>query len=188
MLQNALKEKTGLLRDQREHAIQSIQQYIDGMVCDQDSLLAPEVKKAKAGELPMREITELFRALLREDSAAQEKLDAKLADVEKQAEQVAARLTQAQTYRTAQRSLQEREMAEKEQLFRLEQAQLGLGAAQATVPQQEILAKKIAELDLLLPVFAEAEAKTAAVRSKEKELAAAEALQKNAGARILRSR
>jgi len=182
LLQNELKEKTGLLRDQREHAIQSIQQYIDGMVCGENSLLAPEVNKAKAGELPMSGVTELFQTLLREDSAAEEELDAKLADVEKQAEQVAAGLTQAQTYRTAQRNLQEREMAEKEQLFRLEQAQLSLEAAQATVPQQEILAKKIAELELLLPVFAEAEAKTASLRSNEKELTAAQSLQKNAGA------
>ena len=49
-LQNQLKEKASEVRDQREQASRSMKQYIDGMVCDADSPLSPDVTKARAGQ------------------------------------------------------------------------------------------------------------------------------------------
>ena len=63
-LQNQLKEKAAEVRDQKDHAARSIQQYISGMVCDPDDPLMLDVKKAKNGELPFVGVMELFVHLL----------------------------------------------------------------------------------------------------------------------------
>lgn len=179
-LQNQLKEKTGQLREQREAAIRSIQQYIDGMVCGEDALLAPQVKKAKEGQLPMAEVMALFQELLQEDAAAQTDLEEKRKLAEKRLEAVSAELTRIQAFRAAESALREKEALEKEQIVQQQRAQAFLEAAQATVPEQEILGKKIAQLELLLPSYDVMEAKTAALRQKERELSAAETAQKAA--------
>ena len=61
LLQNQLKERTGEIRTQREQASQSIQQYINGMTCDEDSIYALDAQKAKNGELSVTEVMELLR-------------------------------------------------------------------------------------------------------------------------------
>jgi hypothetical protein len=116
-LQNQLKDRAADVRDQRELACRSIQQYISGMVCDAESPLSPDVKKAKAGELPMAEITELFDKLLEADRDREAKLDADLLQTEKALEQISAQLTQAQAYTAAKNALTKYELAEKEQAF-----------------------------------------------------------------------
>ena len=100
-LQNQLKEKTGEVRTLHEQASLSIKQYISGIVCDEDSLLALDVKKAKDGQLPMADIMELLEKLLQEDQTTNDTLSAQLADAEKKAEQLTAQLTQANAYKTA---------------------------------------------------------------------------------------
>ncbi len=52
-LQNQLKERTGDIKKQREQANQSIQQYVSGVTCEEDSVCALDVQKAKNGELPV---------------------------------------------------------------------------------------------------------------------------------------
>lgn len=179
-LQNQLKEKTGEVRDQREQASRSIKQYIDGMVCDGDSQLSLDVKKAKAGELPVADVMGLFEKLLQEDRGFQGALDAKLADIEKQAELVSARLTQAQAYQSAKNALLENEAAEQNQAAELEQAQIALAAAQATIPEQESLGKKITQIELLLPSYDELDTIAATLAKKKTGLTQAEAAQRMA--------
>ena len=77
-LQNQLKEKAGEVRTQYEQAALSIKQYIGGIVCDEDSLLALDVKKAKDGQLTTADIMELFEKLWQEEQTANEALAARL--------------------------------------------------------------------------------------------------------------
>jgi len=156
-LQNQLKEKAGEVRDQRDQASRSIRQYIDGIVCGKDSPLAPDVKRAKEGLLPMSGLMELFEQLLREDTVAQALLDGQLAELEKQAESLTAQLTQARTYQNTRHALSEQEDAEAKQAAGLEATRAALAAAQATVPEQEALTRQITQLELLLPSYDELE-------------------------------
>ena len=74
-LQIRLKEHTAQLRDQRDQAARSIEQYVEGILCTEESVLTPEVKKAKNRQLPVHDLTELLEKLLQEDQTLREKLD-----------------------------------------------------------------------------------------------------------------
>jgi len=173
-LQLQLKEKASDLREQREQAVRSIQQYMSGMLCDGESPLASEVKRARDAQMPMPEVMTLFEQLLEEDRAAEAALDAQLAQVEASLETVAAQLTQAQTYEKAKAELRQKSEEESHCVEALAQAQARLDAAQATAPEQENLAKRIAQIDLLLPSYDELDAKTTAVQKAEAALAMAQ--------------
>ena len=166
-LQNQLKEKSSQVRDQKEQASRSISQYISGMVCDPESPMSPEVKQAKAGELPFADVMEVLEKLLQEDRTTQTQLDAQLEETEQELETLSTQLTQAQTFANAKKSLAVQEMAAIAKSAELDIAKSNLQAAQATVPEQEALDKEITQIDLLLPAYDELE-------SRKKELSKAE--------------
>lgn len=178
LLQNQLKESTGEIRTQREQASQSIQQYINGMTCDEDSVYALDVQKAKNGELPVTEVIELFRTLLEQDRQAE--LEAELAAAEKELEQITSQLTQAEAYEAAKTALAKRVAEEAMLTVAFETAKVTLDAAQKTVPAQEKLQSKIAEMELLLPSYDELDTHTAALAAAQTDLAGAHAAQESA--------
>ena len=173
-LQNRLKEAASELRDLRDQAQRSICQYIGSMVCDDGSLLGPDVKRAKNGELPIADVMTLFESLLAEDREIQGELDARLAQTEKELEGISARLTRALALAAARKTLAEREKAEAAQKAALEAAEHRLEAARATQPEQEEYRKKIARMELLLPAYAEMDGVTAALGLARRRLAAAQ--------------
>lgn len=180
MLQNQLKEKAGEIRGQRDQASQSIRQYINGVTCDEDSVYALDAQKAKNGELPVTEVIELFRALLEQDRQAELALEAELAAVEKELEQITSQLTQAEAYEAAKTVLAERVAEEAALSAQLEIARDALSAAQETVPEQEGMQSRITETELLLPSYDELEAYRAARAAAQAELAKAQTTQENA--------
>ena len=180
LLQNQLKEKAGEVRGQRDQASQSIQQYINGVTCDEDSVYALDAQKAKNGELPVTEVIELFRALLEQDRQAELALEAELAAVEKELEQITSQLTQAEAYEAAKTVLAERVAEEAALSAQLEIARDALSAAQETVPEQEGMQSRITETELLLPSYDELEAYRAARAAAQAELAKAQTTQENA--------
>ena len=177
LLQNQLKERTGEIRTQREQASQSIQQYINGMTYDEDSVYALDVQKAKNGELPVTEEMELLRTLLAEDQKAESQLEAALDTVEKALEQITSQLTQAEAYETNKAVLAGRVAEEATLTVELETAKAALDAAQKTVPAQEKLQSKIAEMELRLPSYDELDTHTAALAAAQTDLAGAHAAQ-----------
>ena len=174
-LQNQLKEKSAEVWKQKDQASRSIQQYVGGMVCDADAPISVDVKKAKAGELPIADVMTLFEQLLSEDQETETRLDARLTETEAQLEKVTAQLTQAERDAAAKKSLEGNEKTEAAQAIALEDAQAALDAAQATVPEQEALSKAITGIDLLLPSYDELKTKTDALRSAQSRITAAEA-------------
>ena len=180
LLQNQLKERTGGIRTQREQANQSIYQYINGMTCDEDSVYALDAQKAKNGELPVTEVMELLRTLLAEDQKEESQLEAALDKVEKALEQITSQLTQAETYETNGAALAKRVAEEAMLTVAFETAKATLDAAQKTVPAQEKIQSKIAEMELLLPSYDELEAYRAARAAAQAELAKAQTTQESA--------
>lgn len=180
LLQNQLKEKAGEVRGQRDQVSQSIRQYINGVTCDEDSVYALDAQKAKNGELPVTEVIELFRTLLEQDRQAELALEAELAAVEKELEQITSQLTQAESYEAAKTVLAERVAEEAMLTVALETAKAALDVAQKTVPEQEKLQSKIAEMELLLPSYDELDTHTAALAAAQTDLAGAHAAQESA--------
>ena len=179
-LQNRLKEQSGGVRDQRDQTYRSIQQYIGGMVCDTDSMWTSQVKKARAGELPFADVTQLLAALLREDRETEEKLEEALAGAEGELEKLSVLLTQAEAAAAARKSLARHEQAEAEQLGQVEVARAALDAALATTEEQEELGKAVARIDLLLPSYEELETKGDSLKSARTGAEAARAEHRSA--------
>ena len=179
-LQKQLKEKAGEVQNLRDQAKRSIEQYIGGIVCGEDSLLTPDVRKARDGQLPITDVVELLEKLLTEDRDTQAELETQLSNTEKQLELVNTQLSQAEAYQAAKTSLADSEAAELQKAAQLKQAQAQLAVAQATIPEQEELGKKITEIDLLLPSYDELNAKANTLVKKERELKAAAASQDKA--------
>lgn len=170
ILQDQLKSKASEVRIQREQAALSIRQYIDGIVCGEDSLLAPDVRKAKDGGLLTAEVAELLEKLLREDNDSQDTLTKQLGLIDKQMEIVVTQLAKATAYQTAKNALAENITAQIQKAAALEQSQAALTAAQAAKPEQDALGKQITEIEVLLPSYDELGTKNRDLTQKEKNL------------------
>ncbi len=179
-LQEQLKARAAELKAQREQADLSIRQYVEGIACHEDSILAADVKKSKARGLPIGEIQDLLEQLLKEDSAAQETLSEQLSELDRQLETVVAQLTKAAAYQSAKRSLAEKTAQETEKAASLEHLTAVLSAAQRTAPEQESLSKQITSIELLLPSYDELNTKTGKRVKKETALSNAAAAQDTA--------
>lgn len=150
------------------------------MTCDEDSVYALDAQKAKNGELPVTEVMELLRTLLAEDQKEESQLEAALDTVEKALEQITSKLTQAETYETNKAVLAKRVAEEAMLTVAFETAKATLDAAQKTVPAQEKIQSKIAEMELLLPSYDELDTHTAALAAAQTDLAGAHAAQESA--------
>jgi len=174
VLQNQLKERANEVYALRKQATQSVEQYISGILCGEDSLLALDVNRAKDGALPMAELMELFEKLEAEDEAANEALAVRLTDNEKRAEGITAQLIQANGYKTAKEKLEEKRREEVESLLALKQSEAALIKARATVPEQEALGKQITAMELLLPSYDVLDSRNRELARHEKEWKAIE--------------
>ena len=149
VLQERMKSRTAEVYGELRQTMLSIRQFVDGVVSGGDSLLAEDVKRAKAGETPMAETMALIDQLIAEDAAAQEALGRQLQDAERRMETVVAQLTKAAAYREAKQALAEKEAAEKDAAARLKRAQAAFAAAQETTEKQEQLGRQIAEIEIV---------------------------------------
>ena len=179
-LQRKLSEKARELKSQYEQMKLGIQQYIGGIQCHEDSLLWVDVKKAKAGQLPMAEVMELFDKLLGQDDSAQDVLSVQLTEIENRAEEITAGLAQATSRQAAKNHLAGKETAQQDALLTLEQTEVALQKAKETLPLQEELTKQIASLELLLPSYDVLEEKSKTLVEQNRELKRAEADQETA--------
>ena len=181
-LQQRLKERATELRRQREQASLSIRQYVEGIRCDDYSVHAMDVQKARQGQLPTAEVLELFAAVLTEDRRSQEDYTEQLSVLEKRSEQVTAKLSQAEACRSAKQTLAQKQQSEAITLQQLAQAEKTLAAAQESLPEQAELEKKITGIELLLPSYAKLDAQTAELSQVTGRLTQAERTQKTAEA------
>ena len=172
-LQNQLKDRAGEMRDRLDETGRSIRQYMEGIVCAEDSPLAPTVARANEGLLPTAEVSELLSALLAEDGAAQDTLEQQLRSTEEASARVSAQLAQATAYRRAREALAQNRLRETQQTEELALATAALDAAQATAPQREALVHRAAEIGLLLPSYDRLAAMVSEGAEKEKARTAA---------------
>ena len=174
-LQNQLKEQAGAVQAKREQAALIMMQHIRSILWDEDSLLAQDIQKARDGLLPTADLMELLSKLQQEDKESSAALSEQLNEIESRNDQLTALLTQANAYVTARTTLAQKEQAETEGVQALEKAEAALAAAQATLPEQEALAKQITAIELTLPSYDELDDKRRELAREEKCLKAAEA-------------
>ena len=152
-LQEALSKEANRVKYQWDDTRQSIQQYIEGILCDDASAYAPLIRQAKEGSLPTEEVLAALDALLKEDQTSQKELDLRLQDTEKTLETVISQLTTAEAYYKTKVTLAREEAKEADAVLLLQQKQTDLEHRQETKPRQEQLTREITALDLTLPDY-----------------------------------
>lgn len=156
-LQNRLNDESKALRRKWEETRLGINQYMDSIIWDEDSLLAQDAANAKSAVLPISEVMLVLDKLLGEDTQQQKQLQSEIDALENQLEKVVAELTQAEETEKNKQLLNATESiynAKKEALVTLEAVK---SAEKERLPEQEALRRRISEIDFILPEYDELE-------------------------------
>ena len=123
-IQEMLREEAGKLTRQLSEEKISVEQYIKGILCDEDDVLSLDAQKAREGNLPLSEVLELIPAIIAKDKENADSLQNEINKNEKQTEAVNALLTKAERYAKAEKELTlfRKEFAEGEQQLKEKQS------------------------------------------------------------------
>ena len=158
-LQESLKSQSGNLAKEYEKASDSINQYIGGILCEDDNPLSVSVRKAMNGEMTTGDVTELLDKLIKEDADAKEKLTADIDKKELKIKKLTALIAKAEEQKKAETSLKNSEEKLVEVTEKLNEAKAAMEAANEKKPQITELGEKISALKNELPLYDELETK-----------------------------
>lgn len=170
VLQLRIKDQAKELYGQCQDARNSVQQYIGGMACGEDDVLAIDTENARDGKLPMADVMELLGKLLEQDLAAEETLSQELAGLADNLAKVNANIGKAEEYEKAENSLEEARKQEKEASLQLEQAEKAFRQEEEKKPRQEEIQKQMTLLEQELPEYDTLEQFHKDIRKRIKEL------------------
>ena len=106
-LQRRLKNEADGLEKAYLEAKNSIRQYVDGILCDERSVLAGSLERAKTDGAPVSETLSLLENMNRDDAAAEKSLAEKIEAAERELIEIEKRLTQAEERRKSELALKE---------------------------------------------------------------------------------
>lgn len=153
ILQEELKKESSLVLQKCQEAKNSIAQYINGIVCDEDDVLSLELKKAKEGELLTCDVLDLADRLILQYQEkynssldSQNKLDSLLEEINTQ---LAKELERQRSQQALDRAKKERE--ESMSMLRLYAERCN--AVEKKAPELESALTQIAEIEAILPEY-----------------------------------
>lgn len=156
-LQEELKRQASSLSNDYDAIKSSIRQYINGIVCDEDDVLSLSVEKAKAGELPMDEISELLNKLIKQDKEKEKELSESLDKTEKELSAITEKLVKAETAKNARQAIENANAALKTAVETKEMLAKKLSKCEKDKDDCEKIKIRIGEIEALLPEYDELE-------------------------------
>lgn len=157
--QERLKKESGKLSAECSTIRKSIEQYIGGIVCDEDNTDNAEVLKAKSGDLTVEDTLALLEKLIADDKTAEASVESEKEKLQKESDAVKAAVNKAKDSISAKTDLEnneqalEREQENKKLLFEK------LEAENLRRPEAEKLNEQAAAIKALLPDYDELEIK-----------------------------
>lgn len=158
-LQERLKEESSQLGRQCEAAQNSVNQYIGGVLCDEDDVHVSTLQKAQEGALPMADTLALLEQMLHTDALREETQKELLASIDQQLVQIQTTLGKAEQGKTISNALAEAETRQAKTRLELAQHEASLEMAQSKQLELAALQQEMAALDAALPDYDELEAK-----------------------------
>lgn len=141
ILQDRLKSESGKLSLEFDQHKASIKQYINGIMCDDESLLKLEVEKAKSDQLMITDIIDLLDALLKEDEERAKRAGEQLDTLEKELENINAQLNLSTEQQNRKRAIQ----VAKEAYEKKEQELQNFATVFATAKENQAAAEQLIE-------------------------------------------
>ena len=134
-LQERLKKESGAVGEECTFLRNSILQYMGGIVCEEDLVYHPLAEQAKKGELTIEDTLKLIEKLLEEEGAKEKRLEEKRRKLQKELDEVKAKIIKGKEAVRAGKELEENERRY-EQLT-LQSVQLEEGYKEAKGQQEE---------------------------------------------------
>lgn len=154
-LQERLKRESSSLSDKCDTIRRSISQYISGIICDEDSVYAMEVKMAQKSELSMADTVALLERLISEDEDMEVKLIQEKATIQKELDEIKTLVSKAKDIANAKQDLENNE----QDYAGLTEAKVALAKAYATErakePQITANTEVAAKIQATLPEYNE---------------------------------
>ena len=169
-LQESLKRESAALNDRCGDVRKSVRQYIAGVRWNEESELAPQLRLAQAGQLPMEDTTALIASVLDSDKNRSVYLQEQLDGVDEQLKAIHTRLTQAQEQQRRREALAGLEQELQEGTARLARAEEKQALERSKKPQRERLTQEITLLQADLPRYDQLEALGRKLSSQGQEL------------------
>ena len=168
-LQNYLKQKASELERECAAKNNSISQYVNGIMCDETSVLSLKVEDLKAGKMPVVEAKTVLDEIIEEDSELLEKNGDLLKETEDKLTEIEGIFKKVEDEKKAREDLKERkaELAEREEKH--DRLETELAAAEGKKDEIEDLRDAASKLEGELPLYEEREAKRKEYLNKKAE-------------------
>lgn len=174
-LQDRLKQESGSLNETCSAARSSIKQYIDGIACGEDDVLSFDVRKAKDGELPTNDVTELLERLLAQDEEKREALQEAIDGADRELATINENLGKIGEREKAQRALEQAKKNLSAESKTNEELKAAFAAEEGKTPARERLTDEKAKIEAEYPRYDAADALEKEIQKAEREIAAREA-------------
>lgn len=169
-LQKRLREAANELKRGSDEARSSVRQYIRGIRCREESVLAEELGAAREDRLPLSGVMQLLERILEEDAEAYRAADREMEGLDKELGEINARLGKAEEYDRIREELQRcRKLLEQERQ-KLSEAEQALEAQRAGQPERDAIDREIALSDSELQRYDAFEEKKQEAERSEKQL------------------
>lgn len=166
-LQEKLKSESGKLAEEYKALKSSIEQYIGGIVCEEESACFDGVCNAKSGNLTTGEIAELLEKLISDDEASEKTVSEEKEKLQKELDGIKTRITKAEDILAAKKDFEKNEADFKEESEKETALKEKLEYEEKKLRELRKLTEKSAEIKALLPDYDElSEKKTAYDKNK----------------------
>ncbi len=155
VLQERLKSESGKLAHEYDMIKSSIEQYINGIVCDEENSGFSEVNRAKNGELSTAEIAELLEKLISDDEDTERNISQQKESLQKELDEKKAKITKGEEILSAKADLEKNEADFQTEENRGKELEEKLKAEEKRIPKTKELTQKAAEIKALLPDYDE---------------------------------
>lgn len=172
-LQERLKAEARRLDGERSLIKSSINQYVSGIVCDENSPFYQETCNAKSKEFYSEEIVDLLERLIAEDEEKEKELREETEKLQKELDAVKERISKAEDVTKAKADLVKNEAETAAEAQREKELTKRLEEEKQKLPEVKKLTDKVAEIKALLPDYDE-------LSEKQKKLSENEAFIKSA--------
>mgnify|MGYP004613744279 CR=1 FL=1 len=167
-LQKAIADDARTLKNSYEETSKSIKQYINDVVCDDASMYAADMAKARRGEMPVPEAMDLIAALVKNDEIAEERTDAEFNENDKLILKITNELTEYHALKSAKDTIERAKIELPVKLELQNKSEAELKAALEKQTETAKLADEIAEINARLPEYGELTQKRAALISAKR--------------------
>ena len=170
--QEKMKNASGRLQEQYEDVSKSILQYMKDISCDEDDVLAADVKKIRESKAVVHadKVLELLETLTNQDADSVKEKKKNLTKIEKDLEELNQRIGKAEAVIRAKKELEKAEQTIAEKTPTLEELEMALKKEQEKVPEREQLTEEIGKRQEKLAEYDELKKLQKQIKELEKQI------------------